>query len=135
MMAIGPRRRLCDGPSGTASRRLRTTAYGLRTTSQPLLERLRELGSLSRLFVLEIHERIGPLGLMRADRLGPLCERLRRIALVAEPEISVRSRRDDGRRQLLAVGDTERQAPRTQARVEILVEPRCVTEFERRGRA
>src|SRR5689334_21465004 len=111
-MDIGWRDRSFDVRNGTAARRQRATISRLRTTSQPLLERLRVLPSLSRFFVLEIDEGIRPLGLMRPDRLRPLVQRIGCVAFVSHPKVAVRTGRDDRCGQLLTVGDTEGETSR-----------------------
>src|SRR5262245_40539147 len=75
-------------------------------------EGLAELGTLSRLLVLEIDEDVcAALGALPHHTRPPL-DVGRRVAFVAQPEIGVRRRHLHWRRQLLTVGDAECQIAR-----------------------
>ena len=76
-----------------------------------LHQQLRELRTLSLFLVLEIHEHVAAVGGLARDRVGPARDVVRRVAFVAQAEIRVVGGDPDRRRQLLAVGDAEREVP------------------------
>ena len=94
-----------------------------------------ELRPFPDFFVLEVDEDLAAAGGLLANHVGPPRDVVRRVALVAQPEVAVVGGDLDRRRQLLAVGDAQRQVPRAQPAVHLVVQPRRVPELERRADA
>ena len=94
-----------------------------------------ELRPLPCFFVLEVDEHVAARAGLARDGVGPALDVVRRVAFVAQPEIRVVGGDAHRRRQLLAVGDAQRQVPRRQPLEHLVVEPRRVTELERRADA
>src|SRR5262245_56276956 len=94
------------------------------------LQEIRELRALALLLVLEIDVR-APGHVLRADNCRPSLDVGRLVALVAQAEVRVVGRRDDGGRHLLAVGDAEREVAPAERVEDGLVVPREVPELER----
>src|SRR5687767_6462129 len=90
----------------------------------------RELRALSRLFVLEVDEDVPTARRLLLNDARPALDLVRAVALIAKPEIRVVGGDLDGRLQLLAVGDAERQVPRPQPRIDLVVQPRRMPELE-----
>src|SRR5437879_373566 len=93
----------------------------------------REVRAFSFFLVLEIHVDVAAGRRLPCDGLGPSRDVIARVAFVAQPEVRVVGGHADRRRQLLAVGDAQRQVPRCQPRKDLLVQPRHMTELESRA--
>src|SRR6187200_238164 len=98
--------------------------------AEPRHQQTRELGSLPFLFMLEVNEDVAAgRGLSRYG-VGPARDVVRRVALVAQAEIRVAGGDVHRRRELLAVGDAQREVTRRQPLAHLFVEPRRVTKLE-----
>ncbi len=118
-------------PSTTATGRSARSSGSSRRADAAAISSSSKLRTLPFFFVLEVDEHVAAAGRPVPDDVGPARDVVRRVAFVAQPEVSV-VRRDLHRRgQLLAVGDAERQVARAQPRVDLVVEPRGVAELER----
>ena len=81
-----------------------------------------------RFLVLEVHERVAPLG--PRGRRRPRPELVRPVGAVAEAQVAEVRRHDDGRGALLGVGDAEGRVPGAEDAVHLLVEPRRVAKLD-----
>src|SRR5687767_101654 len=109
------------------------------TTGEPflfqrVLEQPGELGALALLFVLEVHEDVATGGGLAANGLRPARDGGRRVALVPQAKVRVVRGDPDRRGHLLAVGNAQRQVPRTQPLEHFVAQPRVVAELERGAR-
>src|SRR5690606_33888240 len=115
--ATGPSPPSSDGRGRTSARQLR---HQLR----------RELGSLPLVLVLEVGVRVAPgRAFVAAYDLGPPRDVGIAVPLVAQPQVAVVRRRDDGRVAGVAVGDAHRDVALAQARIHYVAPPRHVAEL------
>src|SRR4029077_10690251 len=81
----------------------------------------------------EIDEYVAAGGRVARDGVGPPRHVVRGVALVAQAEVGVVRGDLDRRRQLLAVGDAQREIARSQPPEHLVIEPGDIAELERRG--
>ena len=98
-------------------------SWTLTSRAESIDQHLRELGPLSFLLVLEVHEHVAAGARGAGDRVGPPGDVVGRVAFVAQPEVRVLGGDPNRRRHLLAVGDAQREVARRQTVEDLVVEP------------
>src|SRR5262245_55887103 len=88
----------------------------------------RECGPSPGFLVLEVHERVSPVG--SPGGLRPAGQLIGAVGAIPETKVPEICRRDDRRSSLLRVGDAKRRVPGPEDLVYLVVEPRRVAKLD-----